>query len=137
MNQHSRFLKTFNGDRNAYQFVTNYWKSDANPGDGRIFKPRVTQNTVQSQSSTYWVEDASFVRIKNVRVGYNFPASVIKRLKISNLKVYVNIENAYVFSDYSNYDPEGSTFQSGYRVGYDYGSYPNPFTATAGINISF
>ena len=137
MNQHSRFLKSFNGNRNAYQAVTNYWRSDENPGDGHIFKPRVTQNTVQAQSSTYWVEDGSFVRIKNIRLGYNFPASVTKRLRLSNLKLYVNLENVYVFSDYSNYDPEGSTFQSGYRVGYDYGSYPNPFTATAGINIGF
>ncbi|MCD7925655.1 MAG: TonB-dependent receptor [Bacteroides sp.] len=137
MNQHSRFLKSFNGNRNAYQSVTNYWRSDENPGDGHIFKPRVTQNTVQAQSSTYWVEDGSFVRIKNIRLGYNFPASVTKRLRLSNLKLYVNLENVYVFSDYSNYDPEGSTFQSGYRVGYDYGSYPNPFTATAGINIGF
>ena len=137
MNQHSRFLKTFNGDRNAYKFVTNYWKSDADPGNGQIFKPRVTQNTVQAQSSTYWVEDASFVRIKNIRLGYNFPAAMLKKLNVSNLKLYVNLENVYVFSDYSNYDPEGSTFQSGYRVGYDYGAYPNPFTATVGINMSF
>lgn len=137
MNQHSRFLKTFNGNRNAYASVNNFWRSDAEPGDGHIFKPRVKQNTVQAQSSTYWVEDASFVRLKNIRIGYNFPSSVTKRLNVSNIKLYVNLENIYVFSDYSNYDPEGSTFQSGYRVGYDYGSYPNPFTATAGINLSF
>ena len=92
---------------------------------------------MQSQSSTYWVEDASFVRIKNIRLGYNFPSSVTQKLKVSNLKFYVNLENVYVFSDYSNYDPEGSTFQSGYRVGYDYGAYPNPFMATAGLSLNF
>lgn len=137
MNQHSRFLKSFNGDRNAYQYVTNYWKSDADPGSGNINKPRVIQNTVQAQSSTYWVEDASFVRIKNIRVGYNFPSALMKKWRMSNVKLYVNLENVYVFSDYSNFDPEGSTFQSGYRVGYDYGAYPNPFTATAGLSFSF
>ena len=136
-NQHSRFLKAFNGNRNAYKQVTNYWRSDENPGDGHIFKPRVTQNTVQAESSTYWVEDGSFVRIKNIRVGYIFPQAMIKRAQISNLKLYVNLENVHVFSDYSNYDPEGSTFQSGYRVGYDYGAYPNPFSITAGVNLSF
>lgn len=137
MNQHSRFLKSFNGNRNAYQSSSNFWKSDADPGDGHIFKPRVTQNTVQAQSSTYWVEDASFVRIKNIRLGYNFPSAMVKKWNLSNLKLYVNLENVYVFSDYSNYDPEGSTFQSGYRVGYDYGAYPNPFSATVGLNVSF
>ena len=137
MNQQARYLKTFNDNRNAYADVSNFWRSDEDPGNGKIFKPRVSQNTVQAQSSNYWVEDGSFVRIKNIRLGYNFPEAFARKLKISNLKLYVNFENVYVFSDYSNYDPEGSTFQSGYRVGYDYGSYPNPFSATAGISLSF
>jgi hypothetical protein len=65
------------------------------------------------------------------------PKSVLNTLKVSGLKVYINLENVYVFSDYSNYDPEGSTYQSGALVGFDYGAYPNPFTATAGINLTF
>jgi TonB-linked SusC/RagA family outer membrane protein len=137
MNQNARFLKSFNGDRNAYQYVTNYWKSEADPGNGLINKPRVTQNTVQSLSSSYWVEDGSFVRIKNIRLGYNLPKSVLNPLNISGLKFYVNLENVYVFSDYSNYDPEGSTYQSGALVGFDYGAYPNPFVATAGVSLTF
>ncbi len=137
MNQHARFLKSFNGDRNAYKFVTNYWKSESDPGNGLINKPRVTQNTVQSLSSSYWVEDGSFVRIKNIRVGYNMPKPVLSALNVSGVKLYVNLENVYVFSDYSNYDPEGSTYQAGVLVGFDYGAYPNPFVATAGINITF
>jgi TonB-dependent starch-binding outer membrane protein SusC len=137
MNQHARFLKSFNGDRNAYKYVTNYWKSEADPGNGKINKPRVTQNTVQSLSSNYWVEDGSFVRIKNIRLGYNMPKSILNALKVNGLKLYVNLENVYVFSDYSNFDPEGSTYQAGVLVGFDYGAYPNPFVATAGINITF
>lgn len=137
MNQNARFLKSFNGDRNAYQYVTNYWKSETDPGNGLINKPRVTQNTVQSLSSSYWVEDGSFVRIKNIRLGYNLPKSVLNPLNISGLKFYVNLENVHVFSDYSNYDPEGSTYQSGALVGFDYGAYPNPFVATAGVSLTF
>ena len=137
MNQQARFLKSFNGDRNAYQYVTNYWKSESDPGNGKINKPRVTQNTVQSLSSSYWVEDGSFVRIKNIRLGYNLPKTLLNPLNISGLKFYVNLENVYVFSDYSNYDPEGSTYQSGALVGFDYGAYPNPFVATAGVSLTF
>lgn len=136
MNQHARFLKSFNGDRNAYKYVTNYWKSDTDPGNGKINKPRVTQNTVQSLSSSYWVEDGSFVRIKNIRLGYNLPSNVANKIKVNGMKMYVNMENVYVFSDYSNYDPEGSTYQAGVLVGFDYGAYPNPFVATAGITIN-
>jgi len=137
MNQQARYFKSFNGDRNAYKYVTNYWKSESDPGNGKINKPRVTQNTVQSLGSSYWVEDGSFVRIKNIRLGYNMPKSVLSALKVSGLKLYVNLENVYVFSDYSNYDPEGSTYQAGALVGFDYGAYPSPFTATAGINLTF
>lgn len=137
MNQQARFTKVFNGDRNAYASVSNFWRSDEEPGDGMTFKPRVVQNTVQGQCSSYWVEDGSFVRIKNIRIGYNFPISLIRKWRLTNLKLYANMENVYVFSDYPNFDPEGSTFQSGSLVGFDYGSYPNPFTITAGINLSF
>lgn len=137
MNQQARFTKIFNNNRNAYKSVANFWRSDENPGDGSTFKPRVVQNTVQAQSSTYWVEDGSFVRIKNIRLGYNFPSSILRKCRLTNLKLYVNMENIHVFSDYPNFDPESSTYQSGYLVGYDYGAYPNPFTATVGINLSF
>lgn len=137
MNQQARFTKIFNNNRNAYKSTTNFWRSDDNPGDGQTFKPRVIQNTVQAQSSTYWIEDASFVRIKNIRLGYNFPKALLKKISLTNLKLYVNLENVHVFSDYLNYDPECSTYQSGYLVGYDYGAYPNPFSATVGVNLSF
>lgn len=137
MNQQARFLKSFNGDRNVYESVTNYWKSDEDPGNGLINKPRVTQNTVQSLSSSYWVEDGSFVRIKNIRLGYNLPNKLAQKLNIGGAKFYVNMENVYVFSDYSNFDPEGSTYQSGVLVGFDYGAYPNPFVGTVGVNINF
>lgn len=137
MNQNARFLGFYNGARNLYASRSNFWKSDAEPGDGMTPKPRTTPNTIESNSSSMWVEDGSFVRIKNIRIGYNFPSSITKKLCLGSMKVYVNMENVHVFSDYSNYDPEGSTFQTGYRVGYDYGAYPNPFTCTFGLNIGF
>jgi TonB-linked SusC/RagA family outer membrane protein len=137
MNQNARFLGFYNGARNLYASRSNFWKSDDDPGDGMTPKPRTTPNTIESNSSSLWVEDGSFVRIKNIRIGYNFPKSITKKLGVGNIKLYCNMENVHVFSDYSNYDPEGSTFQTGYRVGYDYGAYPNPFTCTFGLNVGF
>ncbi len=137
MNQQARFSKSFNGDRNAYKFVTNYWKSESDPGNGQINKPRVTQNTVQHLSSTYWIEDGSFVRIKNLRLGYTLPQRWTNKIGVGAAKFYVNGENLYVFSDYPNYDPEGSTYQTGAYVGLDYGAYPNPTVWTIGINLNF
>jgi hypothetical protein len=65
------------------------------------------------------------------------PKSIVEKAKLTNIKLYVNMENVHVFSDYLGYDPESSTYQSGAMVGYDYGAYPNPFTATVGLNVSF
>ena len=137
MNQNARFLGEFNGNRNVYASVANYWRSDAEPGDGMTPKPRTVSTGVRGQSTSYWVEDASFVRIKNIRLGYTFPVKLIQQIGLSGLRAYVNLENVHVFSNYRNYDPENSTFQSGYRVGYDYGAYPTPFSATFGLNVSF
>ena len=137
MNQQARFSKGHNGSRNAYKMVTGFWKSESEPGNGQIFKPRVVQNTVQAQSSSYWVEDGSFVRIKNIRLGYTFPQKWSRRLGIASLKIYANVENLHVFSDYPNFDPEGSTFQTGRKVGLDYGTYPNPRVWSVGINFNF
>ena len=139
LNHNARYLKSGvgGGNRNMYAVVNNYWKSDAEPGNGMIPKPRMLPTTVRDFGSSYWVEDGSFVRIQNIRMGYNLPKRLVDKMKLSNIKLYVNLENVHVFSDYLGYDPEGSTYQSGVLVGFDYGAYPNPFTATAGLNISF
>ncbi|WP_165932644.1 TonB-dependent receptor [Flavobacterium cellulosilyticum] len=139
LNHNARYIKSGvgGGNRNMYSVVNNYWKSEAEPGNGMIPKPRMLPTTVRDFGSSYWVEDGSFVRIQNIRLGYNLPKNLIEKMKISNIKLYLNMENVHVFSKYLGYDPEGSTYQSGVLVGFDYGAYPNPFTATAGINISF
>lgn len=139
LNHNARFLKSGvgGGNRNMYEEVSNFWRSESNPGNGKIPKPRMTPTTVRDFGSSYWVEDGSFVRIQNIRVGYNLPQRMADKLSLGGVKFYVNMENVYVFSDYLGYDPEGSTYQTGVLVGFDYGAYPNPFTATAGVNITF
>lgn len=137
LNQQARFTKIGRVNRNCYQIVSNYWRSEAEPGDGKIFRPVVDETTVQNQCSTYWVEDGSFVRIKNLRLGYTFPKKFTDKLGIAQAKVYVNVENLYVFSDYINYDPEASSFQTGMFQGLDYAAYPNPRVWTMGINFNF
>ncbi|WP_052825718.1 TonB-dependent receptor [Neotamlana nanhaiensis] len=139
LNHNARYLKSGvgGGNRNMYSVVNNYWKSEADPGNGMIPKPRMLPTTVRDFGSSYWVEDGSFVRIQNIRLGYNLPEKIVEKIKLSNVKLYVNMENVHVFSDYLGFDPEGSTYQSGVLVGFDYGAYPYPFTTTAGINISF
>ena len=137
MNQQARFTKIGRANRGVYKSASNFWKSEAEPGDGHHYKPRDGETSMQNQCSSYWVEDGSFVRIKNIRLGYTLPNRLTQKLGITAVKLYLNIENVHVFSDYTNYDPEASSFQTGIFTGFDYGAYPNPRVWTMGINFNF
>ena len=135
MNSQSRFSKYYSGNRNGYQDIVNYWKSEDNPGDGKHFKPSISYPGLQTQFSDYWVEDGSYLRIANIRLGYNFGPKVLSRLSISALRLYVNVDNVYCFTDYLGYDPENSVFTDALNSGNDYGAHPLPRTFTFGVKL--
>lgn len=148
VNQQTRYNKFWNDSRNAYAAINNYWRSEQEPGDGKTFKPNAEYKGMQTQFSSFWVEDGSFVRIKNIRLSYTLPQLLASKTPFRNLRVYVNAENVHVFSDYLGFDPENSmystgtdaaaantTFPPGLMVGADYGSYPIPLTVTFGIKL--
>ncbi len=83
------------------------------------------------------VEDASFLRINNVSLGYTLPKSWISKVKLNNVRLYVTGYNLYVFDKYSGYDPEVSTNSTGgLTPGVDFGGYPRSRYYVAGMNIS-
>lgn len=92
--------------------------------------------------STRWVKDGSFVRLKNLSLGYNFPKPVLEKLRISKLRIYGSAQNILTFTKYQGYDPEvnyssdGNT-DSNRNLGLDYGSYPNAKSYTIGLNLGF
>jgi TonB-linked SusC/RagA family outer membrane protein len=92
--------------------------------------------------STRWIQDGSFVRMKNVSLGYNVPKSALEKLKITKLRVYVSAQNLLTFTKYKGFDPEvnyssdGNT-DSNRNLGLDYGSYPNAKSYTVGLNVGF
>ena len=102
--------------------------------------PRAAPRT--RRLSSRWVRDGSYVRLKNLALGYNLPASVLDRLSIERIRVYVSAQNILTFTDYDGYDPEvnyqseGDT-NSNRNLGLDYGSYPNAKSYTVGLNITF
>ena len=89
----------------------------------------------------YLVEDASFIRLQTLRLGYNFQSKVTSALKIKSLKIYVAGNNLAVFTKYSGYDPEVTSNQVDYRYpfvqGFDYGGFPRATTYIMGLNIQF
>lgn len=81
------------------------------------------------------VEDASFLKLKNIQFGYTFPAKLLRSWHISNLRIYVSADNLCTWTSYTGYDPEVSTRNSSMTRGFDYSAYPRSATYTFGINL--
>jgi hypothetical protein len=84
-----------------------------------------------------WAEDGSFVRGKSINLSYTFPEKAAKRLGLSNLKLYGNIQNFFLISSYREYDPEVSTFGGTFAQGVEFYGSPRPRSFTFGINANF
>jgi TonB-linked SusC/RagA family outer membrane protein len=86
--------------------------------------------------SDRYIEDGSYLRIKNIAVGYRIPANILKRAKIANARIYVSIQNLATITKYTGMDPEIGAYNNDIRlINVDQGHYPNPRSFTAGINI--
>lgn len=87
---------------------------------------------------TRWVEDASYVRLRNITIGYTVPQAVVSRLGVKQLRAYVSGMNLITITDYTGYDPEVSSFNSNdAQLGVDFGSYPTSRTFMFGIDLTF
>jgi hypothetical protein len=86
--------------------------------------------------SDRWVEDGSYLRLKNVSLSYHVPTHLISRLNVSKLRLYVTGENLVTWTPYTAYDPDVSSY-SGIRLGVDDGSYPQSRTFIFGVNVEF
>lgn len=158
VNQNYRFLGYWNSGRNLFAGVNNYYKSEAEPGDGVNPRPTMVRKAFQSAFSTLWVEDASYLRVKNITLSYALSPKLLKATPAKSLRVYVNADNVALFSKYTGYDPENTTYAatsyssdgtsanagtvsssmpSGAMIGMDYGSYPVPRVITFGIKAGF
>ncbi len=87
--------------------------------------------------STMFIEDGSYLKLRNVTLGYTFPKKALKKMKVSNLRVYLSAENLATFTNYSGMDPEVSTRHSVLTPGFDWSAYPRALNASFGVNLTF
>lgn len=101
--------------------------------------PRFTSNNKNNTAvSDRWVEDGSYMRIQNVSIGYNIPKNLLKKVYMTNARVYVSCQNLYTFTNYSGFDPEIGAYNKRIELmNVDNGHYPNPRSFTIGANIEF
>jgi len=118
---------------NASASLLDRW-SATNP-DGT--EPRATNSPVPQVIDRY-IEDGSYVKLKNISLGYNFNSRLASKVRLKQLRVYVSAQNLVTWTKYSGVDPEVNLYENdNTKQGIDYGIYPPARTILAGLNITF
>lgn len=88
--------------------------------------------------SSQFIEDGSYVTLKSVVLGYTIPSSIVEKLKLDTLRLYMNAENLFILTDYSGFDPESTASgSSDLDLGIDYNAYPINRSFSIGVNLKF
>ena len=135
--------KLYNGLATRLTKGSTYYNSLAVVADR--WTPTNPSNTIQKASNdltvvsdSRYVEDASYLRIKNIQLGYTLPVPQVS--KDARLRLYVSLQNFFTITNYSGYDPEGgrngANEQSGLYQGIDMATYPTAKTVLFGINVT-
>ncbi len=132
-----RMVGIYHGDRNGMIEQLGRWKSPEDPGDGIHFRPTRTPSGWQRDPSSAWVTDASYLRLRNMTLAYDFTESFTNRIKLKGLRLYVTGQNLFTFTKYPGYDPETSSQGDGLAKGGDYLGYPSARSVIFGVNVSF
>ncbi len=132
------FPSFFNGGRSDR--VLNAWSPENRGGELPALSRSITNG--ESNPNSYFVEDGSYLRLKNVQLGYNIPKPVLSRIGLSNARVYLQATNLFTITDYEGVDPEiGSLspqlFTANLDLGVDFGSFPLARTYTIGLSVDF
>lgn len=140
-NQTRAILERMAGYNNGNTTTLNRWtpaNTVTNVPKAVFNDPVVTNSLTNGEMSSRWVENGSFIRLKNITLNYNIPASVLKRLRIQSAKVFLSGQNLALWTKYSGYDPEAQNQSvKNSQLGIDYAVQPQPRTISAGINVSF
>jgi len=118
----------------------NRWHSAQDPGDGKHYGIPNTTPSLGHRMNSQWVEDASYLRIANVTLGYALPVGWMKRSGfINGGRLYVTVQNLAMFTRYGGANPEAQSVNINNTLspGFDISSYPLSGTVSAGLNLSF
>lgn len=132
--------RTLGGLSSLYQnqlaSEANYWTPQN--ANSNIPAPKGGTDNPNLVISDRYIQSGSYLRIQNINLAYRVPKEWIRKAKLSQLKVFVSVQNLYTFTSYKGYDPEiGSMNQNVFLTNIDIGRYPIPRTFTAGVNAEF
>jgi TonB-linked SusC/RagA family outer membrane protein len=122
---------------NSYREVLGaYTPGNQNSQNGQVRLPNdpFSDNEV---ADSHYIEDGSFLRLRNVALTYRFKKDLLQKIKVTNLSLGVNVENALLFTKYKGYDPETTSFDASLNQGVDVYQYPKPRTISISLNANF
>lgn len=131
MTKHSGEDRT--GLANSYRSVLNAWTPEHQNTD--IAAVRDSKAGYVSNVDTHWIEDGSFIRGRNLVIGYTLSSSLVERLRLSRARVYVSAQNFFLSTKFSGNDPEVSTYTNPFAQGQTFFDYPKPTTFMFGLSL--
>jgi hypothetical protein len=131
MTKHSAEDRT--GLANSYKSVLQAWTSENQNSD--IAAVRDSKAGYVSNVDTRWIEDGSFLRGRNLVIGYTIPSGVVERLNLSRVRVYASTQNFFLLTKFSGNDPEVSTYTNPFAQGQTFFDYPKPTIYMFGLSV--
>lgn len=123
----------------SQEYYLNHW-TPTNPSNryARALPNGGDNGTLNNVPSSVWIEDGSFLKLKNLSIGYTLPASLLSKYSISRVRIYVSSQNLFTITKYTGLDPEiGMQGGSATQNGVDNGTYPSSRYFTFGLNVTF
>ena len=116
-------------------FAQNHWTTDNTSTTNVRVDP--SNRNVNDRISTFWIEDGSFLRVKDIQLGYTLRNNSAARVGVASIRIYINASNLYCFTGYKGRDPEGFISSDPLNGGTDNGGYSIPRSFTGGLQIGF
>ena len=115
----------------------NYWKSEADPGDGKTVRPDDVPRGGLRLPSTRYIDNGTYLRVNNITLSYTMPDKITSMLRLNMLRIYLNATNPFIITKNLSFNPDVSNSGNALTPGIDNNNYPLPRSIVAGINISF
>lgn len=137
LNLSRRYFYNHEGNMNNYKGAVNRWRSESDPGSGMNVRANRVSKGQNGITSTWHVEDGSYLRIKNITLGYTLPQGWTRKVYIQSAHIYCSAQNPFTFTHYKGYNPEVTNRTAPTTNGEDYGVYPLSRTISIGLNLTF
>ncbi|MGK9121064.1 TonB-dependent receptor [Olivibacter jilunii] len=135
-NINSRYINSLESFVNNTTDALDRFHSEENPGNGWVARANRSQRGLNATISTYSIKDGSYLRIRDITLGFSLPDRLANKARFSKIRFYVTANNPFMFTKYDGYNPEINQNNNPLMPGIDYGSYPLSKSYVFGLNLS-